>query len=724
MSGDSLLPTSARDVIIITADFSRFPGDALDHNNLIIISEIDKSIQEMEGLRRHSSLLSTSVVKAQHDEILIMPFIPLELITSYDSKEILQLKKQYFDFPEIWPYVSSDFTACVFYLEPGLTYPEHLIVRQVEELQEKIGKKYGITFEFTGLRPIKVFIERFLSRDILKILPLLFLLISGLYYIAFRNIRVLMLAWFIKVLSTAFAYGCYRFFMKGSSPLIILVPAFNFGLLSDYLIHMFYHLQGRSGLHSWRSARNYLIIPLSLTAATSIIGFLSLTLLGGTGHILLSFLISMSILLTYLLTLWWLPSVTWTRLSTSNSRSSARSIPTRINRALTILFVQIYKNRIIVFALCIVILIIAIIYLPNLELQPYPLQQLPKSSTIIKAESLLNEKFSGTVPFMLEIDAKQASSFISRRNLRLLEDIHHVLRLNRDIGFQHSVLTIIKRIHYYFNNSDPRYLAIPDEENEELFTSLIEQYLLFYSASASPEVYESLIDSNYRIASIQGILKYEGTESIGNFLSSLSQIRELLPSNWSVNLFGPLNELVQRKRKLENNWFLSFGIGSILIFITVLVFFKNIKMSLISLIPSFSILLVVAGISAILNIKIDEYTIIIVAISTGLTIDYTIHMLNAIRNVNRTSQAPPSSGDFKRIIGYGYTLVRNGAAPVFLSFVTSILAFAALFFSSFPGAVHLAFLLSAAIGSAFFIGVFLLPLFFIPGKIKRKKMEP
>ncbi len=715
---DSLLLASANDVVLLIADFSQVPGDALDLDNLMIISEIDKSLEEMEGLKRYRSILNASVIRAQYDEILVTPFISRELIRSYDPQEIIELKTQYMSFPELGPYLSSDFNSCVFYLEPGLTYSSNLLIKQVEELQKRIRQEYGIIFEFTGLRAIKVHIERFLTQDMLKILPFLFFLISAIYYVSFRNLNVLILAWILKALATTFAYGCFRLFGGKLSPLIILVPILNFGLLSDYYIHMFYHLQGKSGMHSWRKVQNYLLVPLSLTAFTSIIGFLSLTFLGGDGHILLASTISVSILVTYLLVLWWVPSETFSCVPAAHPiRLFGRSISNEIQRVLTMIFIQVYKIRIVLFSICIIILALGILYLPKLKVQAYPLDQFPNSSTVIKAENLLNKKFSGTVPFMLKIDSKSAGSFITKTNLRLLEDMHQVLSSNPDIGFQHSILTVIKRMHFYFNNSNPRYLAIPDVDDEEAFTSLVEQYLLFFSASASPEAYESLIDSNYRNVSIQGILKYQGIESIDNFFSSLSQMKKDLPLDWSIKLSGPLNELIQRKQRLERNWFFSFAVGSVLIFLTVLVYFKSLKMSLISLIPSFFILLVVTGIASIIKMKIDEYTIIVFAVSIGLTIDYTIHMLNAIRNTKVRSAMQTRSVALRHIMPYGYSLVRSGGVPVFFSFMTSMVALSSLYFSSFSGAVHFALLLAAAIGSAFFIGVFLLPLFFAPGRI-------
>jgi len=458
-------------------------------------------------------------------------------------------------------------------------------------------------------------------------------------------------------------------------------------------------------------------IPLSLTALTSVIGFASLTFLGGEGHILLAVTVGISILVIYLLVLWWLPSMPWMNLSSSKRRKpSSRSITRRLQRGLTLVFLGFFKVRYIVLVLALAAIALGILALPRLKVQPYPLEQFPDSLTIIKAERVLNDKFSGTVPFTLEIDSGQSGSFIEKSGLQRLEEAHRVLGANPDIGYQNSILTVLKRMHYYFNDSDPRYLSIPEIEDVQRFSALVEQYLLFYSASASPESYESLIDSAHRVVSIQGILKYRGSGSITEFLSSLSQVRMELPPEWRIELSGPLNELLIRQKQLERNWFFAFAVGSLLIFLTVLIFFKSLKMSIISMLPSLFILLVVTGICLVIGIQIDEYTIIIVAVSTGLTIDYTIHLLNSIRSIRgRSSTKSPSSNRRKRTLRYGYFLIRSGGLPVFLSFLTSFVAFSSLYLSSFAGAAHFGILISAAITSAFFIGVFLLPLFFIPG---------
>ena len=92
----------------------------------------------MEGIRGYSTILNTPVVKAVDDEILVLPFISTELLTYYDLKKITNIRTQYKDFPEIWPYLSSDFLQCAFYLEPGLTYPSVRLIEKIETLKKKI----------------------------------------------------------------------------------------------------------------------------------------------------------------------------------------------------------------------------------------------------------------------------------------------------------------------------------------------------------------------------------------------------------------------------------------------------------------------------------------------------------------------------------------------------------------------------------------------------------
>ena len=381
-----------------------------------------------------------------------------------------------------------------------------------------------------------------------------------------------------------------------------------------------------------------------------------------------------------------------------------------MRRAIALSILTLHRFRLILLLLFAAVMVYSATQIPKLKLEPYSFRQFPRTSTVAVSESVLNDKFSGTIPFTIEIDSRAAGSFLKAQSLRSIEEAHEVLSSNDEIGYFYSVLTVIKRIHYYFNDMDVEYLSIPDIADETLFASMVEQYLLFFSASASPSEYEALIDSNFRVMSIQGILRYHDMDSINAFNESMGEIREVLPEAWSLGLYGTVKVLDNRAAHLKGNWFFSFALGSALIFLAVLLFFRNLKMSIVSIAPSLAILLVVTGLASSFGFEIDEYTIIIVSITTGLTVDYTIHILNSLKGMI-TGRSKTMN-----LLKFSALLAERGGVPVTLSFLTSILAFATLFLSSFTGAVRLAVMFTLAIGSAYFLGVFLLPLVFAPGR--------
>ncbi len=710
------LSSSSRDVVILILDFSSTGEDALSRNNLRLVQLIDEKTREINGLRGFSSILRTSIVKAENDEILVMPAIPEDIFNEYDDAKIQEIRDNYPLYPEIHPFLSSDFSQCTFFLEPGISCSSYLLVREIENLQKEIREKYGFSFEFTGLRPIQVYIERLMTADIIKIFPLLIVLISGLYFIAFRKLKLILLSWFIKILITAASLGFCLMLNGEITLLVILVPVFNAGLLSDYLIHIIYHLQNDLRFSTPGEISRYLRIPLSLTALTTLVGFLSLTLFKNSSHNLLAVMICFSIAAVYILSLSWVPSLKPSLFiyRTDNSSKSPK-ITGKLNRILSIVFLRLFRLRIPVIIILSGLTVLSVFNLPRIDIQPYPLQQLPGTSTVIKAEKYLNDNFTGTVPFTIEINTGESGSLLTYKNMHLIDSIQDILGNDPGTGFQHSILTVIKRIHYYFQNSDPDSLVIPGIDDDFMFSSLVEQYLLFYSSSVRPEEYESLIDPDFSIISIQGIMKYRDRQTLKTFRNSLKQMENELPEEWQITLSGPVGELVYRAGILEKNWFYSFGAGSLLIFLTVLIFLKNIKMSLLSLFGSLLILLIITGMIAVSGIKIDEYTIIFFAVTIGITIDYTIHVLNGIKRTAARHK------DLKMFV---YAVIKSSGTPVFLSFLTSSFAFSSLFLSSFTGAANLAFMLTFAMGLAFFTGVFFLPMLFFSGNkrsLRRKK---
>lgn len=694
------LPSQGDNVVAVAVDLSARGGDGLDRANLNVIAGVDAFIRGLEGVRGYSSPLRATVVSATADDISARPFVPPELLDSYDPASAEELRLAYPLFPEIHPYWSADLRTVAFYLELGSRLPPEELVARLEQLQRTLAGD-DVAMHFTGLRPIAVVVARLMTRDVRALLPFAGVLIAAVFLLTFGTARGVLLALAATASAAGIGYAVFTLLGAAATPLLVLLPVFAGGLLSDYAIHSGYHL-GSLGDGSSRATRAYLGLPLALTAATTVIGFLSLVGLGSGSHLFVGVTVSAGAVAALLLALWWVPAF-------GPSRGSALRVPRlttrRIRRVLVTLVLALARHRVAAALVLALIAGLAALNLPRLRPEPYPLHQLPEASTIVQAERIFNRKFAGTVPFAIELDAGEPSAFVQRAALERLAGVHRSLAGSGEIGHHQSLLTVIERINSYFTDGEPASRRLPDEPDPAAFERLVSQYLLFFAASANPAAYDALTDADFSVARVHGILRYRDFDTLTGFRDLVGALRAELPDGWTLRVTGPVQDLLGHAARLRNGWLRTFGSGALLIFLTVLAAFRDLKLAALSLLPPCVILLAVAGAAPLFGVHLDDYTVIAIAVTLGLTVDYTIHVINALRRSPAASRRPESGATAG--IRLAVAVARGSGVPVFMSFLTSVVAFLSLALSSFAGAVHFGMMIAAAIAGAFVLSLFI-----------------
>ncbi len=688
------LPSQADNVVAVAVQFGARPGDGLDQDNLPIVAEVDAFFRAMEGLRGYSSPLRATVVHASEFDIVVRPFVPAALLESYDAGVAAKLRQSYDRFPEIHPYWSADFRTAAFYLELGSRLAPAVMVQRLERLQRTLAEQYGVTLHFTGVRPILELTGRLMVRDLRALLPIVGLATAAILLLTFGGARGVLVALAATVSAAAAGSALFVLLAGVRTPLLILAPVFAGGLFSDYAIHMGYHL-GWRGDGSARAARAYLYLPLALTAATTVIGFLALGGLGSTVHRFVAVTVSVGALAALVLALWWMPLAG--RVRGARRGTGAGAVARRIHRLLVATLLLLGRHRVVATVLLLLPVAAALPQLGRLLPEPYPLHQLPAASTIVQAERIFNREFAGTVPFGLEIDAGTQDAFLQPAALAHLGTVHRLLGELPAVGHQRSLLSVVQRIHRYFDTGEVGLQELPAADDPERFARVIAQYLLFYSASASPADYEALIDHRLSAVRLHGILRYRDFATLGALQHAVQGIRAQLPGAWQVTLTGPARELLAHGERLRRNWLSALAGSAVLIFATVLAVFRDLRMALLSLVPAGAVLVAVAGLAPAFGVRIDDYTVIALAITLGLAVDYTIHTLNALRHVVVTAGVRSRRVKENSRVGQASAIVRGCGVPMFMSFLTSVVAFLSLAVSSFSGAVHFGIMIAAAI---------------------------
>ncbi len=691
---DSQLLIPQRNVVIAVLDLSEYDISFFSEDTVLLLENLNKDFQNISGVTQVDSILNANTVRSDEDEIYISPVIPekAERAGSFyeDLPGIIE------EHSELKPYINSSMDSLLFYIYFGYKVSPAEIDRSLVEVNEKYSQ---FSFEYTGKSPIVAKTELLLTEDILIFLPLLIVLIM-VVFLSFRNIKAIFTAWILLILAVMASYSFIRFVGVKNSPLILLIPVFSLGLLSDYIIHYFYHLFYAPDGRTIHSVRKKLLFPLSLTAISTLTGFLSLLFIRGSGHILLGSVIAFSVVVTYLGVFLWLPYIKF--------RVPTHDILPRFQKIQVWVFSLIVKRRRIIYLILLVVVAWGMFLLPNLKIEPYPIEQLPDESTIKKADKVINEEFYGTLPFFIEIDTGGEGRILTRESLLAIKNIHNILDSSNSVGYSYSMLTVLKRLSYYFEGNENILF------NKNLTDSfIIEQYLLYYSSSVDPLEYESLVNSSYRVFSVKGLIYYSNVDSLETFYELVNQIKTELPQGWSLKIHGMVSDLKAEENSLRKNWIFSFTFGSLMIFIMVLLFYKKTWLALLSLIPGIISMIFSFGLISLAGISIDAFSIIFVAIIIGLVIDYSIHTLGAIDSLSEILSLEEM---FLYIINYS-------GKPIFLSFLTSIFSFSVLFLSSFRGARTLGLLLFSSLLISFFLSVYLLPIIILPYKIKRKKLN-
>ncbi|TXR54883.1 efflux RND transporter permease subunit [Reinekea thalattae] len=698
---------SQRNAVIVSVTLPE--GSELNKAMLQKMSGLSEKLKQLDGVSAVDSLINARVIKSQtvlieefgesyeSDEIVVERVIP-DNIATLDDAFFAALPSTIEQFPELQSYISSNQDAFLFFTYFGNSILPLQIEQQMSELQASY--QTILPFEYTGRSPILAKTEHLLTKDIKVFLPLLLILVTAIFII-FRNLRAMASAWVLIAASLISAYLFIQFLGVNNSPLVLLVPVFGLGLLSDYIIHYFYH-QFYELEAEKRSIQQRLLFPLSLTAISTLTGFISLLFIDGSGHRQLGLLISAAVVITFAGVFLWLPYLGF--------KASTKKILPRFQLVQIRIFNVIHNYRRTLFITVAACCVLGLLQLPKLQIEPYPIGQLPASNTIKKSDELINQHFFGTVPYFLEIDTGEASGLLSQEALLKIEQMNQILQENESVGYNYSILSVLKRINYYFYGDEESLF----EQEAWIYPSLIEQFLIVYSSSTDdPLEFGSLVNSSYRYFSIRGMVHYQDVNDLNNFYQATEDLRQALPDGWSLSVHGMINDLADERSRLRNNWVISFLIGSVLIFITVLAFYRKLRLALLSLVPGFCSMLFSLGIIATAGLSIDAFSIIFVAIITGLVIDYSIHTLAALESLPEKF-AQSTSKAFGYVMGYS-------GVPIFLSFLTSLVSFSVLFLSSFSGARNLGLLLVTSLVVSFFFSIYLLPLLALSKKSSSNK---
>ena len=448
---------------------------------------------------------------------------------------------------------------------------------------------------------------------------------------------------------------------------------------------------------------NKMFWPILYTVLTTVFAFLSLIFSGIKPIIDFGWMMTFGLVTSFIITFTLLPTLL--NFAPTKNISLKKEQDSKITSFLGLISIN---NKNIIFGLTGVVIILSVIGISKLEVENSFINYFNKNTEIYKGMKLIDEELGGTTPLEVilkfpniesekkiteddefedwgdEEEADDEKYWFTKDKIDKISSVHNYLDNLPQVGKVLSFSSIID-VATQLNNNKPLgtlemgvlYSKIP----ESIKTEIIDPYLSIENNEARISL--RIIDSqeNLRRNDLINKISFDLKNKIG------------LNEN-EFKLAGVLilfNNLLQ---SLFKSQILTLGLVMIGIFSMFIVLFRNIKLSLIGVVPNFIAAFFILGIIGLLGIPLDMMTITIAAITIGIAVDNSIHYIyrfkeefSSIKDYNETLKKCHSTVGIA-ILNTSITIVFGFSILVLSKFIPTI------YFGMFTGLAMLLAMIS------------------------------
>jgi len=434
---------------------------------------------------------------------------------------------------------------------------------------------------------------------------------------------------------------------------------------------------------------NKMFWPIIYTVLTTVFAFLSLIFSGIKPIIDFGWMMTFGLITSFIITFTLLPTLL--NFAPTKNISIKKEQESKIT---TFLGSVSLNNKNTIFGITGIVIILSIFGISKLEVENSFINYFNKDTEIYKGMKLIDEELGGTTPleiilkFPVKKEEKKKTSteddefedwgdedgndekyWFTKDKIDRITSVHNYLDSLPQVGKVLSFSSIID-VATQLNNNKPLgtlemgvlYSKIP----ESIKTEIIDPYLSIKDNEARISL--RIIDSqeNLRRNDLIDKINFDLKNEIGLDESEFKLAGVLI-------LF---NNLLQ---SLFKSQILTLGLVMVGIFSMFIILFRNIRLSLIGVVPNFIAAFFILGIIGLLGIPLDMMTITIAAITIGIAVDNSIHYIYRFKE------------EFSKIKDYNKTLKKchsTVGVAILNTSITIVFGFSILVLSKFIPTIY------------------------------------
>ena len=577
-------------------------------------------------------------------------------------------------------------------------YKDYLKIKNHQNIKEirKIINSYKTNAEIFlgGIPMIADDMISFIKSDIIVFgVGVLLFIIATLWYIfkkiiwiiipissCFFSVLIMMgllglVGWKVTVISSNFI-----------ALMLILTMAMNIHLSTRFL-QLQKELPNKNNTQIIYLATTKMFWPILYTVLTTICAFLSLIFSEIKPVIDFGWMMTLGLITSFVVTFTLLPT-----LLNFFSKSHANIKEQKSSKVTDYLsFVSIKKSKT-VFVLTFIVIILSFVGIKKLEVENSFINYFDKKTEIYKGMKFIDEKLGGTTPLDVIVkfaDEKKSTNNNAEDDFDDWEDEEE--KNTEKYWFTKDKVEKIRKIHEYLDGlpavgkvlSFSSILEVAKKLNNNKELGTLEMGVLY---SKLPDTIKNEIVNPYiSIENNEARISLRIKDSLKNLRRNelIDQINYDLENKLNLKkdeykLAGVLilfNNLLQ---SLFKSQILTLGFVMLGIMLMFLILFRNVKLSLIGVVPNFIAAFFILGIIGLMEIPLDMMTITIAAITIGIAVDNSIHYIYRFKeeylkigNYNKTIKKCHSSVGVA-ILNTSITIVFGFSILVLSNFIPTI----------------------------------------------------
>ncbi|HUX97311.1 MAG TPA: MMPL family transporter [Bacteroidales bacterium] len=707
------LPENDKDAVLLRKIGARFGGNKtgmviIQSDNIFTtevlchIRQITDTLSETENISSVLSLTNAIDIRSDGDNLEIGKLIDEETIPETEE-ELTALKDRVMIIDNYkGSIISKDGTTAIILFSISDKVNMQSVAQLVQDKIESI--KLPEKIYFAGSPMLITAISRMIASDLIRLIPVAFLLIIIVLYLGFRSARGVVLPLLTAVLTIIWVIGIMA--LTGSEMTMVSnnIPIVLLAISTAYTIHVLNRInQVKDDLdRAIVSALSYVAIPIILAALTTIGGFFSF-LFGSYLTMIRDFGVftGLGTFIALLLSIFFIPALI-SALSWKNKNITPEERDAELTFFSKYLHIPLHKllfthaKRVLTIWIVITLISISGIFLikRNVDVRNY----FRKDNPTRIAEEIMADKFGGSKPVFVLFKGDIQSPEILNKMLETEE----YMKKNPGIEKTQSIAGLISDINGAFGQGK----KIPDEKD------MVEQLWFLLEGNdnmnnlVSEDLDEAVIISWFTLP--ENKERIEFANYMKDFIDNNS-----VPG-YSIEITGmPFIEVTIDKSLVKSQ------IGSLIIavlFVTLIIsiILRSFYSGLFAAIPIISTIIILFGIMGFTGIPLNIATVLVASVAMGIGIDYSIHVISHFNSHIKEGATISEALD--------ETIAVSGKA-ILINLVSVSSGFLVLLFSEMVPLQYFGMLITLSMIGAGLSALTLLPVILILAKRRENKLS-